>query len=176
MALDFLGDTSQFFNNYNTGDLANNTFAGVNYDYSLPTSTDVSSLYGQSLLGGGNGLNVGRLPWGNIIKTLGQLGSGVGGFISAREAGKMQNYIPTTQWLGNGLARTGYINNSAIKQNELDKATGATNALGQAFSLLGNRFNTEDLNQDNSDFGKWLQQKTKEYGNSNGLNYNGWGV
>ena len=179
MALDFLGDTSKYFSNYTPSDLASNTFSGVNYDYSLPTS-DTSGLWGDSLMGGGKGLgsefSLGSLPWGNIIGTLGKLGAGIGGFISARGVNSMPDYIPTTQWLGNGLARTGFINNTQNKQNKLDQAAGATNALGQTFELFRNRYNdkyNDGLN--NNDFGEWLNQQQKKY-SSVSPDYSSWQV
>ena len=175
MALDFLGDTSQYFSNYTPGDLTNNTFSGVNYDYSLPTS-DMSGLWGDSLISGGEGLGSGfslsSLPWGNIIGTLGKLGSGIGGFISARGANSMPDYIPTTQWLGNGLARTGFINNTQNKQNKLDQAAGAANALGQTFELSRNRY---DKKSNNNNFGEWLNQQQNKY-SSVSPDYSSWQV
>jgi hypothetical protein len=183
MALDFLGDTSQYFNNYTPSDMVGNTFPGVSYDYNLPTNIDTSNMWNESVLSGGDGFNLGSLPWGNIIGTLGKLGAGIGGFISAREANKTPYLVPTTQWLGNGLAKTGYVDMSKIRQNKLDQATGATSAVGQAFELFGNRLGKNKLDNigaDNdylasSDFESWLNNKRNEYQNTS-PNYNGWQV
>jgi len=104
--------------------------------------------------GGSAGFNLGSLPWDKIINTAGKLGSGIGGFLASRQAGQMRDYIPTTQWLGNGLARTGYVSNAANKQNYLDQAAGATNALsslfGKGFGIFGRGFG--DTNNSSDDY------------------------
>ena len=90
----------------------------------------------------GFGSALSNADWSKILGTLGKVGSGIGGFIAAREAGKRPDYIPYTRWLGNGLAQTGYINNTSNKQNQLNKIFGTTNMLSSLFkngySLFGN--------------------------------------
>ena len=177
MALDFLGDTSKYFGNYTTGDLAGNTFSGVNYDYSLPTSVDTGSLWGSSTLGGGEGLvsdgfNLGNLPWDKIINTLGRFGSGLGtGIATLQSQNNQPNYYLDTQWLGNGLARSNLKSNQQEKQNRLDQLFGAGNMLsnifGKGFGLFGNGSLNTNLtgNYNEKPFLNWLQQKQDEYGN-----------
>lgn len=141
-------------------------------NYSLPTQDynfDTSWLNsGDAASSAGNIL--GNMDWGKVINTLGKLGSGIGGFMSAREAGNMPEYIPTTQWLGNGLARTGYISNAANKQNKLDQAAGATNALsslfGKGYGLFGRGFGDSDYATDYNEqpFLNWLHEKQGQYG------------
>jgi len=97
---------------------------------------------GDSLSSSGGGFNFGSLPWGTIASTLGRLGSGIGAGVSAYQAGQQPNYMFKTNWLGNGLAATGLINNSANRQNQMDQAFGTGNMLsslfGKGFSLFGN--------------------------------------
>lgn len=107
--------------------------------------------------GGFGGLNLGSLPVGNILGTLGRLGSGIGTGVASYQSQKQPNYIPYTRWLGNGLATTGYLNNAANKKNQLDQYVGTGNMLsnlfGQGFSLFGNGKNNEDALSDVSDNG-----------------------
>lgn len=143
-------------------------------DYSLPTQDfnfDTSWLNSGDTASTAAGA-LGNMDWGKIINTLGKLGAGIGGFISARQAGNMPDYIPTSQWLGNGLARTGYVSNAANKQNKLDQAAGATNAISSLFSkgygLFGRGFGdsnyttTTDYNE--QPFLNWLHEKQGQYG------------
>lgn len=177
MTLDFLGDTSKYFSNYTPSDLASNTFSGVNYDYSLPTS-DMSGLWGDSLIGGGEGIgggfSLGNLPWGQITNVLGKLGAGLGSGISAYQSGQQADYIPYTRWLGNGLATTSYINNTANKQNKLDQAVGSGQILGNFPGDLFGLFNkgtgeknlTHDLRQVNNQ-SITTPMANSTYGNNN---------
>lgn len=172
---DWAGNIAKYGgDNYNLGDLVNNTFAGVNYDYSLPTSTDTSSLWSNSFFGGGEGMGSGGgTDWLGMLRTAGKLGNSLGAFFAARGAAQQKDYIPTTQWLGNGLARTGYINNTANKQNKLDQVAGASNSIGQFFELFGKNKLNNTLDGTNeqytSDFLNWLQNKQKEYGGGYGV-------
>lgn len=97
---------------------------------------------GDSLASSGSGFNFGSLPWGTIASTLGRLGSGIGAGVSAYQAGQQPNYMFKTNWLGNGLAATGLINNMQNRQNQMDQAFGTGNMLsslfGKGFSLFGN--------------------------------------
>lgn len=97
------------------------------------------------------GFNFGSLPWSTIIGTLGKLGSGIGTGVASYQAGNEADYIPYTRWLGNGLAMTGYLNNSQNKQNRLDQAFGAGNMLSSlfsnGFSLFGNGTSNNSLDE-----------------------------
>lgn len=173
---DWAGNIAKYGgNNYTLGDLANNTFSGVNYDYSLPTSTDTSSLWSSSLFGGGDGISSGGgMNWMSMLRTAGKLGNSLGAFFGARDASKQSDYIPTTQWLGNGLARTGYINNTANKQNKLDQTAGAANSIGQFFELFGKNKLSGTLddssdNQYSDEFLSWLKDKQNQYGGNYGV-------
>ena len=129
----------------------------VGADYSLPTqdfnfdtswlgSADTSSV-GDNLSSSGGGFNLGSLPWGKITNVLGKLGAGIGSGVSAYQSQQQPDYIPYTRWLGNGLAMTGYINNTANKQNKLDQAAGIGQILG---NFPGNFFGL--FNKDNNSF------------------------
>lgn len=132
---------------------------------------------GDSLGTTGGGFNFGSLPWGTIANTLGRLGSGIGAGVSAYQAGRQPNYMFKTNWLGNGLAATGLINNTQNKQNQIDQAFGAGNMLsnlfGKGFSLFGNG----GYDKLNNNFGDYTitgddiynNDLSGIYGNSNGI-------
>lgn len=78
---------------------------------------------------------------GSWFNTLGRLGVGLLGGLSGAQASSQQSYLPTTQWLGNGLARINMNNNMGNRQNQQGQAYGNTVMLGSLFgpgkSLLG---------------------------------------
>jgi len=105
-----------------------------------------------SLSGTGGGFNFGSLPIGNITNVLGKLGAGALSGAGAYQASQQPTYIPYTRWLGNGLAQTGILNNSSNKQNQLDKAAGAGQILGNFPGNFFSLFNKPSLvNNETSD-------------------------
>ena len=70
---------------------------------------------------------------GSWFNTLGRLGVGLLGGLSGAQANSQQSFLPTTQWLGNGLARINMNSNMANKQNQQGQAFGNTVMLGSLF-------------------------------------------
>lgn len=147
-----------------------NYVKGINTDYS-PISSAIGDYMGSADTSSAMS-NIGgalkNADWGKIVNTLGRLGIGIGSGIAGYQAGQQATYIPYTRWLGNGLAQTGYINNSQNRSNQLNQAYGAGRALssllGQGYSLFGNNklssnlsdnptYNWDDYYKTNDNYG-----------------------
>ena len=96
------------------------------------------------------GSTLGNADWGKIINTLGRLGSGIGTGIATFQSQKQPDYYLDTQWLGNGLARSGFRSNKQDKRNMIDQLFGAgnitSNVFGPGYSLFGNSRNSGSFN------------------------------
>lgn len=139
-------DLSGLIDSYvSSGDMGNNYSAlGSAIDSYANSGTD----YDMSSSG------LGGLDTGMLLNTLGRLGVGIGSGVSAYQSGNKPTYIPTTRWLGNGLAMTGLSSNLANRLSNLDQAYGSGRALssllGQGYSLFGNNELDSNINKNSS--------------------------
>jgi hypothetical protein len=88
-----------------------------------------------SNLGSGSGFGsaFGNLPWGNIMDTLGRLGTGIGTAVSSYQSQNMPDYYFAPRWAGNGLATYQSVDNTSRKKNNLSQAYGAGDYLNSLF-------------------------------------------
>jgi hypothetical protein len=78
-----------------------------------------------------NSLNniFGNFDWGK----LGRYSTGLATGLAAMQAQKKPDYMFTSNWAGNGLARMGTINNRANKADSLNRAFGAGDYINSLF-------------------------------------------
>ena len=166
MAFDFKGNMDKY-SSYDNNNLANNTFGGLNFnyplssgemnilDYSLPTTVDTSNIWGNFV----DNLNDYEKRQ-QILGNIGRLGTGLATGIAAMQAQSKPDYMFTTNWAGNGLARIGTIDNQKNKANDLNRILGSGDYVSSLFdkSLSGSKFN-KDLNN-----WAWANAKREQYG------------
>ena len=70
-----------------------------------------------------------NIDWGKIGRYATGLGTGLAAIQSQREP----DYLFTTQWLGNGLARTNTIDNKKNKSNDLNRILGSGDYVNSLF-------------------------------------------
>lgn len=167
MAFDFLSNIDKYSGGYNIRDLADNTYSGLNFnyplsagemntlDYNLPYTVDTSNAWGDFV----NNLNDYEKRQ-QILGNIGRLGTGLATGLAAMNTQREPDYLFTTQWLGNGLARTNTIDNKKNKSNDLNRILGSGDYVNSLFnkSLSGSRFN-KDLNN-----WAWADAKREQYG------------
>lgn len=166
MAFDFLSNIDKYSSGY-TGNLADNTYSGLNFnyplsigdmntlDYSLPYTVDTSNAWGDFV----NNLNDYDKRQ-QILGNIGRLGTGLATGLASMNTQREPDYLFTTQWLGNGLARTNTIDNKKNKTNNLNRILGSGDYVNSLFnkSLSGSNFN-KDLNN-----WAWADAKREQYG------------
>lgn len=78
-----------------------------------------------------NSLNniFGNFDWGR----LGRYGTGLATGLASMNTQREPDYLFTTQWLGNGLARTNTIDNKKNKSNDLNRILGSGDYINSLF-------------------------------------------
>ena len=167
MAFDFLSNIDKYSGGYNIGDLANNTYSGLDFnyplsagdmntlDYSLPYSVDTSNAWGNFV----DNLNDYEKRQ-QILGNIGRLGTGLVTGLSAMQAQRKPDYMITTNWAGNGLARMNMIDNQKNKANNLNRILGSGDYINSLFNknLSGSNF-SGGLNN-----WAWADAKREQYG------------
>ena len=110
------------------------------------------------------GNTFGNINLGNILKTLGRVGTGLGTGLSAMQSQSQPNYMFIPRYMGDGLASTTVIDTTKNKKDQLNQILGSGDYLsslfGKGFNLLGGGFGGNKLST--------LPTSTDNiYGNSN---------
>jgi len=131
-------------NNYGTvGDSINNFVQGNSgSDYSAIGDAINNYVNNNSSISSTNSA-FGGINWGNALRKLGRIGIGTGTGLAAMSNESKPDYIMKTQWLGNGLANTGLIDQYNKKQKQLNKILGSGDFLSSLFA--GNLGGTGEL-------------------------------
>ena len=132
-----VGDALGNYMTDNTGDGYSIVGDAIN---NYVTNGDASSKLGNVL---------GNTNWGNVLGTLGKLGTGIGTGISAYQSQRQPNYMFIPRYIGDGLASTTVIDTTKNKKDQLNQILGAGDYLsslfGQGFNLLGGGFGGNKL-------------------------------
>ena len=80
--------------------------------------------------------------------------------LAAMQAQSKPDYMFTSNWAGNGLARMGTINNRANKTDSLNRAFGAGDYIN---SLFGKSLSGSKLDKDLNNWA-WADAKREQYG------------
>ena len=124
-------------------------------DYSLPYSVDTSNAWGNFV----DNLNDYEKRQ-QILGNIGRLGTGLVTGLSAMQAQRKPDYMITTNWAGNGLARMNMIDNQKNKANNLNRILGSGDYINSLFNknLSGSNF-SGGLNN-----WAWADAKREQYG------------
>lgn len=145
---DYAGNLAKYSQGYNTSDMAKALYGmnNKNNGYILGGDADTSGK-------------------GGILANLGRIGLGAISSLGASNASSQQDYIPISNWKGNGLADISIMNNTENKQRQLGQNFGKTLMLG---SLFGNGKGLQGIfGSQNNDLLNYLMNAYN--GNSNGI-------
>jgi hypothetical protein len=166
MAFDFKSNIDKY-SGYNPNNLASNTFSGLNFnyplsagemntlDYSLPYTVDTSNVWDNFV----NNLNDYEKRQ-QILGNIGRLGTGLATGLAAMQAQSKPDYMFTSNWAGNGLARIGTIDNQKNKANNLNRVFGSGDYIN---SLFGKNLSSSKFNKDLNNWA-WADAKREQYG------------